>query len=358
MQEIICTGKTVQDAVQSAREQLGASGDDIVYEILEDAHSGFLGLGSKPAKVKAWMREDEFSGKSLLEELDRPKTPQPQPKPQQTAAAQPQAKPQNNAPAAPKKENNKPRQNNQPKPAPIELPEEPQVEIPLDELPGSAKEALEYLRGIAGLMGATRLTYGALKTEKGVKLIADGEDASLLIGRRGETMDSIQYLCTLISSRTDDDYCKISLDVAGYRGKREKTLIALAQREAAKVKKSKYSSTLEPMNPYERRIVHSAVQLIEGVKSESTGTEPNRRVVISLESGGKQGYDRSRGRGGGHGGHGGGGYRKPYDRSPREGGEKRADAPSEKPASAPKPAPKKDQPQSSAGKTLYGRIDI
>ena len=101
-------------------------------------------------------------------------------------------------------------------------------------------------------------------------------------------MDAIQYLCTLVCNRAGgDEMSKLSLDVAGYRAKREKTLIALAEREAAKVKKSRYNKTLEPMNPYERRIVHSAIQEIEGVKSESVGYEPNRRVVISLISGGK-----------------------------------------------------------------------
>ena len=355
MQEIISTGKTVQDAVLSACEQLGLSSADIVYEILEDAHSGFLGLGSKPAKIKAWKREDEISGKSLLEELERPKAPEVKPQPQQNY--QPNQHKNHQQPQKPQQPKPQPKPQAESTQPEIVLPEEHEEPVSLDALPGSAKEAFEYFRGIAQRMGAEKLEYSAVKTEKGIKLIADGADASLLIGRRGDTMDSIQYLCTLIGSRSDDDYCKVSLDVAGYRKKREKTLISLAQREAAKVKKSKYSVTLEPMNPYERRIVHSAVQNIEGVKSESTGTEPNRRVVISLESGGKQGYDRRGGRGGrggnGHGGHSGGYRKNNYDRAARDNGSEKKTTP-DRPAERKPEAPKSD----TASKAVYGKIEL
>ena len=324
MTQITVTGKTVQDAVDAACAELGVTSDDLVYEVVEEARSGFLGIGSKPAKIKAWQREDEISGKSLLEEMDKPRE---QAHRQNEGGRDKNDKNRKNN--NDRHEGKKERRDNAPKsdkpaeqresfpfaaadakPAEqpkavesveveetVELePEKPEVEIPLEELPASAASAFEYLKGLAKGLGAEKLEYKAVKTERGVKFVIDGDDANIIIGRRGETMDSLQYLCTLVSSRKGDDYCKISLDVAGYRKKREKALQQLAQREAAKVKKTRYSTTLEPMNPYERRIIHSAIQQIEGVVSESVGEEPRRRVVISLESGGKTRREGGRGR--------------------------------------------------------------
>ena len=139
------------------------------------------------------------------------------------------------------------------------------------------------LKAIAAGLGANNVNYRAVKIRDGVKFVIDGEDAAILIGRRGETMDSLQYLCLLVSNRAGDDYCKITLDVAGYRSKRERTLEDLAQKVARKVLKTRYSQTLEPMNPYERRIIHSEVQNIEGVSTNSIGSENNRRVVMFLD---------------------------------------------------------------------------
>lgn len=281
MQEIIATGKTTEEAIDKACAELGLSRDEVTIEIIDMPQRRLFGMS--PAKVRVSAAEETFSVKDLLAETPAAaQTPREKPerreKPnrQQTASA-PKAEPVS-------------------EPAEQPAPQEPAAEeVPLDALPGSAAKSLEYLRGIAKGLGAERLDYRAVRTERGIQFLVSGPDASLLIGRRGETMDAVQYLCTLVGSRSDADYCKVSLDVADYRQKREKTLRALAAKEAAKAKKTRYSQTLEPMNPYERRIVHSAVQEIEGVKSESIGVEPNRRVVISLISGGKQG-GRGRGR--------------------------------------------------------------
>ena len=275
MQEIITTGKTVDEAVEAACAELGLSRDDVTVEIIEMPQKKLF--GSKPAQVKVSAIDDGFSVKSLFEKEDKKQ-------------AEPKAQPQQNA----KFEQRRPEQKKQEQPKEVRKPEFvkseeiPEVEVSENDIPEPAKVALNYLKEMTALMGAKELSFKVAKTERGLKFLVDGEDSSLIIGRRGDTMDAIQYLCTLVCNRAGgDEMSKLSLDVAGYRAKREKTLIALAEREAAKVKKSRYNKTLEPMNPYERRIVHSAIQEIEGVKSESVGYEPNRRVVISLISGGK-----------------------------------------------------------------------
>ncbi len=331
MQEIVMTGKTTEEAVEKACAELGLSRDEVTVEILEMPQKRLFGYS--PAKVKVSRVEDELDVRDLLAGGAGPEPHKP--------AAQPKKEKKEQQPAVFEEK---------PVAEAAAAPEEPQEEIELDRLEPSAKKALDYLQGIAAGIGAQRLTYRAFKTEKGVKFVLDGEDASIVIGRRGETMDALQYLCTLISSRNDDDYCKITLDVANYRQKREKTLIALAEREAAKVKKTRYSQTLEPMNPYERRIVHSAVQGIEGVKSESVGVEPNRRVVISLISGGKQGYDRrNRGGRGGHGADRRDGRRR--DRNDRPQSQNR-------PPERTEAAKKADEFRPSNNVPLYGKIDL
>ncbi|MEA5050735.1 MAG: RNA-binding cell elongation regulator Jag/EloR [Oscillospiraceae bacterium] len=370
MQEIIMTGKTVDEAVEAACAALGLSRDGVSVEIVEMPQKKLF--GSKPAKVKVTAAEDEFSVKSLLEDAGReaaqekPQPSQPQPAAKPQAPAQPAPQPARRPEQQPRKPDRQPQEKQPPKqaPAPRQPEAEPPVEespaepIELDALPGAAKEALGYLQNIVSLMGAEKLTYAAAKTDRGIKFIVDGDDASLIIGRRGETMDALQYLCTLVCNRSDSDYSKVSLDVANYRSKREKTLVALAQREAAKVIKSRYSKTLEPMNPYERRIVHSAVQEIEGVKSESVGSEPNRRVVISLESGGKTRENNSRGRDGGSHGRGGRGRRNDRPDTRRDDARPKAErAAQPAPAEPAAPAPERRQEPELSG-SLYGKIEL
>ena len=316
MQELIATGKTVEEAVESACRELGKARDEVTYEILEEPKR-FL-FFSSPAKVKVRTVEELFSVKDLLsgsfgsenktsqkekpEVKEQPKKKEQnkkkekkeqkeQPK-QQKAIVQEQQK----EPAQPKKEE----------------PKEEKVKeyVELDQLPVGAKAALDYLKVIADKLGAGDCEYKAVKIKDGILFEIDGENAPALIGRRGETMDAIQYLCLLVSNRAGEDYCRISIDVVGYRSRREKALRELAIKTAKEVQKTKYSQTLEPMNPYERRIIHSTIQGIEGVKSESIGSDPNRRVIVSLISGGlgRQRRNGNRSRGGRRGGN--QGYRR------------------------------------------------
>ncbi len=373
MREIITTGKTIEQALDEACGILGASRDEITYEIITMPRRKLFSF--VPAKVKVSLQEEEFSVKELL--MDR--EPE-QEKPQQPAAEARQEPRRRNKkkkeprPEAPREQAKAPERAPEPeKPAPrapekAPEPELPETEIPLDQLPVGAAAAFQYLCSIAEGLGAGDLSYRAVAIKDGVKFIIDGESASVLIGRRGETMDSLQYLCLLVSNRAGEDYCKITLDVAGYRGRREQALEALAQKVAKKVLKTRYSQTLEPMNPYERRIVHAAIQNIEGVKSESVGQNPNRRVVISLVSGGKESRrrdgrrredrpreDRRRE------------DRRREPREPREPREldlaaapreyQRIDAPTQRPATA-KPEPAAPEKKEEAPRNLYQKIEL
>ncbi len=155
----------------------------------------------------------------------------------------------------------------------------PEVPIIIEEN-AKVKAAVDYLREVIALMGVENVTFSAVQKGEATIIRLDGEKLGALIGRRGETMESLSYLASLVANRLEGDYIKLGLDVAGYRDKRESDLTALAQRIGAKVRKTGRSFAMEPMNPYERRIIHSAISKMEGVRSESKGEGRDRRVVI------------------------------------------------------------------------------
>ncbi len=179
------------------------------------------------------------------------------------------------------------------------------------------KAAVDYLREVITLMGVENVTFSAVQKGEATIIRLDGEKLGALIGRRGETMESLSYLASLVANRLEGDYIKLGLDVAGYRDKRESDLTALAQRIGAKVRKTGRSFAMEPMNPYERRIIHSAISKMEGVRSESKGEGRDRRVVIystAPDAQTENTYGERRGRGGNRngrrpGGNRNGGYR-------------------------------------------------
>ena len=189
--------------------------------------------------------------------------------------------------------------------------------VAVEQVEGKARVAAEYVRGVLKAMEIDA-DLSVAKTENGVVLRLSGEGLGVIIGRRGETLDALQYLSSLVANREEGDYIRVTIDSGNYREKRERTLEQLAQKLAAGVLRYGRSSTLEPMNPYERRIIHSTVAKIDGVTSSSTGEEPNRRVVISPMNPRPQ-------QGGGRGGRGGrgrtGANRGPRrdDRAPRSG---------------------------------------
>ena len=319
------TGKTVDEARAKACALLGVQADDlnVSYEVLEmPQKTGFLGLKTTPAKVCV-----------SVEEPDAPAAPAAAPAPAAEAAPVQETAPE--VPAAPVEE----------PAAPVEAPaaeveqpaaeqaapaaaaaadEETEVPIVIEEN-AKVKAAVEYLQEVIAKMGVENVTFSAVQKGEATIIRLDGEHLGALIGRRGETMESLSYLASLVANRLEGDYIKLGLDVAGYRDKRESDLTALAQRIGAKVRKTGRSFAMEPMNPYERRIIHSAIGKMEGVRSESKGEGRDRRVVIystAPDAQTENTYGERRGRGGRPNGRRPGGNRGGYrggDRNERGG---------------------------------------
>ena len=277
------TGKTVDEARTNACALLGVEKDDInvSYEVLEmPQKTGFLGLKLTPAKVRVSVELPD-------EPVAAPAAPVEEPAPvveekaapvaaepvvEETAPEAPAAVEEPTAPAeeaAPAEE----------QAAPAAEGEEVEVPINIEEN-AKVKAAVDYLKDVIEKMGVQDVKFSAVQKGEATIIRLDGEKMGALIGRRGETMESLSYLASLVANRLEGDYIKLGLDVAGYRDKRESDLTALAQRIGAKVRRTGRSFAMEPMNPYERRIIHSAIGKMEGVRSESKGEGRDRRVVI------------------------------------------------------------------------------
>ena len=260
-QYIDVTGKTEDEAISKALEQLGLDRDDVSVEILERAKSGFLGLGSCPAKVRVSYGEEE-------EPVVIPAAPEK--KPEQPKKPAPEKRPERK----PKLE--KPEKvEKAPKAAPVQdLGEEVDDE--------KAQAIRKFLTGLLAQM-ESEAVIKVYQPEKGrYKVILEGQNLGALIGRRGETLDAIQQLTSYSVNRTGGRV-RIQLDAEGYREKREQSLQHLARKVAAKVVKYRRSVTLEPMNAYERHVIHTALQDVPGVTTYSTGVDPNRRVIVAYD---------------------------------------------------------------------------
>ena len=273
------TGKTVDEARAKACALLGVQADDlnVSCEVLEmPQKTGFLGLKFTPAKVCVSVEDPDAPAAAPAEPVVEKKTPV-----QEKAAPAPAVE----APAAPAEPEAKAEEAAAPavEAAAVQQPaaEEEETEEPINiEENAKAKAAVDYLREVIALMGVENVSFSAVQKGEATIIRLDGEKLGALIGRRGETMESLSYLASLVANRLEGDYIKLGLDVAGYRDKRESDLTALAQRIGAKVRKTGRSFAMEPMNPYERRIIHSAISKMEGVRSESKGEGRDRRVVI------------------------------------------------------------------------------
>ncbi len=228
-------GKTVEDAINAGVASLGVDREEINFEIIEREHKGIFGIGSKPAKIAITIEcEDEVEAAPEVKEKK---------------------------PATEKKA---------------------EKEIPSEKLDECKKKACEFLTGIFSKMGVqamyeTRVDKGELL----INIVSD--DKGFVIGRRGETLDALQYLTSLAVNKGSNDHCKITLDIGNYREERVRTLESLARRLAAKAKKTRRNVSLEPMNAYERKIIHSALQNDKSVTTYSVGDEPNRKIVISCK---------------------------------------------------------------------------
>ena len=287
MSYIDVTGKTEDEALRKGLEQLGMDRDDVSVSILERAKTGFLGIGATPARIRITYGPEEADVAAPAEVKIIPETP---------AAPKAEPKPAVPAkPAAPKAD--KPRQDRQSRPDRSDRPrpekkERPAPVAPAIDLPecddDNAKRIIAFVSGLLQHMDSAA-EVKVYEVEKGrYKVILVGERLGQLIGHRGETLDAIQQLTNYSVNHGQSKRVRIHVDAENYRAKREQSLESLANKVAGKVLKYRRSVTLEPMNAYERHVIHAALQDKEGVTTYSVGTEPNRRVVVS--------YDRAQAR--------------------------------------------------------------
>jgi len=276
IKEIIAQGKDVLEAKDNARAALGAGPlDDVNFEILHAGSRGIFGIiGVKPAQVKAWMEIPD------PEERHRRKSEKPR-RENKPEGDKPQEKKQKQKHNQPKKENKQ--KEEKPKSKVI-----PELEMKLEpKIVGEGEDmSFDFVKTIISDIGLSA-EASLYSCEDGTRrIIIAGDDASTLIGHHGDTLDALQYLANLASARKningERDKSRVTIDIEGYRAKREETLRALARRMAAKALRNRRSVMLEPMSAYERRIIHSEIQGIEGVSTNSIGSDNNRKIVIFL----------------------------------------------------------------------------
>ena len=279
MSYIDVTGKTEDEALRKGLEQLGMDRDDVSVSILERAKRGFLGIGATPARIRitygpedAPVAEEPVAAPRIIPEkpAEKPAEKIVQPKPAQ--------------PRQPRQE--KPRQE---RPQPEKRPEAaapaaPQVDLPeCDD--DNAKRIIAFVSGLLEHMDSAAQVK-VYEVEKGrYKVLLVGEKLGQLIGHRGETLDAIQQLTNYAVNTGADKRIRVQMDAENYRAKREQSLESLARKVAGKVQKYRRSVTLEPMNAYERHVIHATLQDVKGVTTYSVGTEPNRRVVVAFDRG-------------------------------------------------------------------------
>ena len=282
MREFIdVTGKTEDEAIKKALAQLNMDRFDVSIEVLERAKSGFLGIGAAPAKVRVFYGEEEMEAAVVSAPVApaAPAVEKPQqPRKEQKKNDKPRREKTEKKPVEKKPVEKKPAEKAEMK---AEVPAAPVVlgEEVDDE---KAKAIKNFLSGLLKQMDAEADIKVYLPEKGRYKVILEGESIGALIGRRGETLDAIQQLTSYSVNRTGGRV-RIQLDAEGYREKREQSLQHLAQKVAGKVVKYRRSVTLEPMNAYERHVIHTALQEVSGVTTYSTGTEPNRRIIVAYD---------------------------------------------------------------------------
>ncbi len=299
MREYIATGRTVEEAISAGLAESGLSIGDVSVEILEEGSKGLFGFfGSREAKVRLTpnkadegmelahdLFKDALADKSAPRRQERQKAASA-PKTEETAepAEKParQRKPrkrQDQAPVSQVSSEERPeRAKRPPRPA---APAEPVEPAPQAE-PGTPEGiAQQFLQDVTRLMGLNVSVAVSRDEEQNVRVVMAGDPQGILIGRRGETLDALQYLTSLNVNHNREEYIRVNLDSEGYRQRREDALIRLANRMANRARRTGRRVRMEPMNPYERRILHSALQGASGIATHSEGEDPNRRVIIT-----------------------------------------------------------------------------
>ena len=278
------TGKNEDEAISKALAQLNLDRDDVSVEVLERAKSGFLGLGACPAKIRVY-----YGPEAEEEILPPPPAPKPEPVREEPPKPRPAAPEKQERPERkerlPREKKDRPEKKERPAPRPEPLQEEPPV--PLGEEVDDEKAAAikAFLKGLLEHMDSAAGVKVYLPEKGRYKVILEGQGLGSLIGRRGETLDAIQQLTSYAVNRGGGPRVRIHLDAENYRAKREQSLQHLARKVAGKVIRYRRSVPLEPMNAYERHVIHTALQDFEGVTTYSTGTDPNRRVVVAFDRG-------------------------------------------------------------------------
>lgn len=289
MNEVTVSAKTLDDAITEALIQLGATSDMVEYEVIEKGSAGFFGIGSKQAVVKAWRKKVE---EPVVEE---PKAEEKKEAPKKDFVKKDTEKKSFEKKEHAKKEHSKKehvkketsaKKNPEEKgkteePKKEEVQErEPQV---LGKVEDSTIKACEvFLQDVLKAMGMEVKITSSIDSEGALNINMEGDNMGILIGKRGQTLDSLQYLTNRIANKNQEEYVRVKLDTENYRQRRKETLENLAKNIAYKVKRTKKSVSLEPMNPYERRVIHSALQGDKYVSTHSEGEEPYRRVVVTL----------------------------------------------------------------------------
>lgn len=308
------SAKTKSEAITKACIELGVSSDQLDIQVISEGSSGFFGIGSKPAIIKARKVEDHSeeneiekivdsvkldafkedsvkeTKKSAPKSVSRQNDVKPETKTEtaKTSKEEKQPRPAKEKQFKEKPAKEKPVREQKERPAkektvkaskPIEIITDP------EEIKDVEERALEFLRDVFGSMdlGEVQITSKYNTTDGCLEVDFEGEDMGILIGKRGQTLDSLQYLTSLVVNKGKSDYIRVKLDTEDYRRRRKETLENLARGIAYKVKKTRKPVVLEPMNPYERRIIHSALQGNKFVETVSEGEEPYRHVVVKLK---------------------------------------------------------------------------
>ena len=273
------SAKTVEDAITEASIQLGITSDKLEYEVIEKGSAGFLGIGMKQAVIEARRKVEEKQETEIVEEVKK--------EIQQVAAEEVKAeekiveevkaeiehdeKPKQTTEKAEKKEEIK-------NDAPVKR------EVELAEVTDETKEAVStFLKDTLKAMGMEVEVALDIDEDGSLSINMSGPNMGILIGKRGQTLDSLQYLANRVANKHQSGYVRVKLDTENYRARREETLKHLAKNIAHKVKRNRRPVALEPMNPYERRIIHSALQNDPYVTTHSEGEEPYRKVVVTLK---------------------------------------------------------------------------
>ena len=267
---ITVSAKTLDDAITEALVQLGVTSDRLDYIVVEKGSEVFLGIGRKQAVIKARRKREEKPVEETVEE-SKVETP-----------VKEEVKPEKKTEKKPAKEHSHTKKNvREEKP---EVKSEPKKEVELAKVEPQTIETCEkFIYDVMNAMGMDDVKVTSVVDEEGALSInMEGSNMGILIGKRGQTLDSLQYLTNRVANKMQDGYVRVKLDTEDYRRRRKETLENLAKNIASKVKRTRKTVSLEPMNPYERRIIHSALQSDPAVSTHSEGEEPYRRVVVTL----------------------------------------------------------------------------